>query len=318
MTIKHLVISGGGPTLLQTIGTIQHLVDEKYIKYEDIQTIYGTSAGAIVGLLFCLNYDWNNIVDYIINRPWHDLFKVKVQDLLEVYTKKGLVDQTIIEKCFKPLFCAKNISMEITLEDFYELSKIEFHMFSFEINSFNVEDISYKTHPKLKLLTAIQMTCSIPIMVCPIFGNDTNNATKGKCYVDGGVICNYPLQYCCDKTEDKTEILGFKNKYSDQNTNEVSEDSTILEFLMVFLFKLIYSLSTDNKQPSIPNEVITDVTYLSMDSLKKAFTCSEERKKLYESGIEIGQKYLSDALSKQELNDMNKTDDLSNGIVNIE
>jgi predicted acylesterase/phospholipase RssA len=58
MTIKHLVISGGGPTLFRTLGALQHLQEAAFWKLEDIESIYGTSAGAIVAVILCLRYEW--------------------------------------------------------------------------------------------------------------------------------------------------------------------------------------------------------------------------------------------------------------------
>ena len=48
MTIKHLVISGGGPSIFQSLGAIQTLEANKYINRNDIESIYGTSAGAVL------------------------------------------------------------------------------------------------------------------------------------------------------------------------------------------------------------------------------------------------------------------------------
>jgi predicted acylesterase/phospholipase RssA len=79
MTIKHLVISGGGPIMVQILGAIQHLEQHNFVDMKNIESIYGTSAGAIVGILICLKYDWETINDYIIKRPWQDVFPIKVQ-----------------------------------------------------------------------------------------------------------------------------------------------------------------------------------------------------------------------------------------------
>ena len=76
MTIKHLVISGGGPSMIQTLGVIQHLEDQAFICLKNIESIYGTSSGAIVGVLISLGYDWETINDYIIKRPWQDVFNI--------------------------------------------------------------------------------------------------------------------------------------------------------------------------------------------------------------------------------------------------
>ena len=285
MTIKHLVISGGGPTLIQVLGAIQHLETNNFLNMTDIETIYGTSAGAIIGILICLKYDWETINDYIIKRPWKDVFAIKVDNILEAYKKKGLFDIKTVEKCFKPLFDAKDISLDINLEDFYNLTKIELHFFSFEINEYKVQDISYLTHPQLSLLTSVQMTSALPILVSPV-------CIEEKCYIDGGLSTNYPLKYCIESGKDINEILGFKNHYSDDN-DTINSESNIIQFLISFLYKAIFSVSTDHIQLEINYEVICDTKLLTFDFLRNALSDIEIRKSLFSSGNDSAIQFLS-------------------------
>lgn len=286
MPIKHLVLSGGGPIMIQLLGAIQHLEANKFIDLKNIESIYGTSAGAIIGVIICLKYDWETINEYIIKRPWQDVFKIKVEKIFESYSKKGIFDLKTIEKCFKPLFDAKDIPMDITLEDFYKYSNIELHLFSFEINEFKIDDISYLTHPKITLLTAIQMTCSLPILVTPVCIDD-------KFYIDGGIVCNYPLKYCIDSGKNIDEILGFKNQYDTEKKSHINSDSTLLDFIMCFLFKVIYSLNTDYLQPSIKNEFLCNTDKMSVEILKKSLSNIDVRKQLFNNGTEDAVCFLS-------------------------
>jgi predicted acylesterase/phospholipase RssA len=279
MTIKHLVLSGGGPIMIQILAAIQHLESHNFIDLKNIESIYGTSAGAIIGVIICLQYDWETINEYIIKRPWQDVFKIKVEKIFESYSKKGIFDLKTIEKCFKPLFDAKDIPMDITLEDFYKYSNIELHFFTFEINEFKIDDVSYLTHPKLSLFTAIQMTCSLPILVTPVCIND-------KFYIDGGIVCNYPLKNCIDSGKNIDEILGFKNQYDTEKKSHINSDSTLLDFIMCFLFKVIYSLNTDYLQPSIKNEFLCKTDKMSIEMLKKSLSSIDVRKQLFNNGIE--------------------------------
>lgn len=285
MTIKHLVISGGGPVLIHVLGAIQHLEENNYLDRKEIKSIYGTSAGAIVGAILCLGFDWETIRDYIIKRPWQDVFPVKVQNIFDAYTKKGVFDIKTFEKCFRPLLDAKDINMDVNLEDFYKLSNIELHLFAFEINEYKIHDVSYLTHPKLSLLSAIQMSCALPLLVTPVCIED-------KCYIDGGFSCNYPLNYCIESGKLPDEILGFKNKYDVQKT-VINSESTILDFMMSFLFTTISRFNTENEQQEINNEVICDARYLSIDVLRTAASSVDARRELFNSGIETATKFLS-------------------------
>jgi predicted acylesterase/phospholipase RssA len=279
MTIKSLVISGGGPTLIQTLGSLQQLEKDQLIDLRKIESIYGTSAGAIVGIIVCLKYDFETIYEYIVKRPWQNVFQIKIEDIFDAYTKKGIFDIKTIEKCFKPLFDEKEISIDINFEDFYKKTNIEFHLYAFDINEYKVEDMSYITHPKLSLLKGIQMTCGIPILMKPV-------CIDNKCFIDGGILCNYPLNYAIQSGKNADEILGFKNKYN-ANASEyhITEESSLLDFLMKFLFKAIFSLNTDDQQPKIKNEISCEAELMSLESLKNALNSKELRKKMWCDGM---------------------------------
>jgi predicted acylesterase/phospholipase RssA len=284
MSIKHLVISGGGPILIQMIAALQELENNQYIDLTKIETIYGTSAGAMIGVMLCLKFDWETINDYIIKRPWQEVFSIKVQNILDAYSKKGIYDISIIEKCFKPLFDAKNLPLDITLEDLYKYSNIELHFFTFEINEYKIEDISYLTHPKLSVFIALQMTCGIPVLFIPVCIED-------KCYIDGGVISNYPLNYCINAGKSPDEILGFKSIYSNKKVN-ILKDTTLIDFLLRFLYKAVFCNSLDNNQKEIKNEITFEAKYLTIDVLTNVFSNIDVRKDLFNKGIEKSKEYL--------------------------
>jgi predicted acylesterase/phospholipase RssA len=293
--IKHLVFSGGGPSMIQTLGAIQHLEAKQFVQREKIQSIYGTSAGAIVGVLYALHFEWDTINEYIMKRPWQEVFSFKIQNIFDAYSKKGVYDHSTIEKCFKPLLHAKDLDLSVSLKEFYEYSKIELHVFAFEINQFQLVDISYKTHPELSLLKAIHMTCALPVLMTPICIGD-------QCFIDGGVLCNYPLKYCLRAHSEEKEILGFRNDYEIPERNAViSEDSTLLDFIMSFLFKLIFSISTDHLQPKISSEIICNTKCLSIEYLKNSLKSEEVRKELFQKGQESASLFLSTLPLSKEL-----------------
>jgi predicted acylesterase/phospholipase RssA len=276
--IKHAVISGGGHTIFCTLGAIQQLEQNGRWNVNDIETIYGTSAGCVAATILCLKFDWETINDYFIKRPWQDAFPISASVIFDAYSNRGIFDKKFIETIFKPLFNAKDISMNITMKDFFEYSNIEIHFFSLEVHDFQIIDISYKTHPDLELLTAIYMSSAIPIIFSPFLKD-------GKCYVDGGIVCNYPLKYCMDKEVDIHEIIGFKNEYEEsENSISVTENSSILDYVMCFLYKLIYTVDTERKQEKITNEIIYKIPHISFSYLKEVLSSQETRNELLERG----------------------------------
>ena len=297
MTIKHLVFSGGGPIMIQFLGAIQTLEKQEYLNMKNIKSIYGTSAGAALGVMLALQFDWDTLTNYIIKRPWHDVFPLNVQNILDCYSKKGLFDQKTIEQCFRPLFNAKDIPMDIQLEDFYNITHIELHFFTFEINQYKLEDVSYKNYPSLPVMTAIQMTCALPVLISPVCMED-------KCFMDGGAVCNYPfLQSICE-AELHHEILGFKNNYVERKI-ACDEDSNLFDYLLNFLFKAIFQNNQipDNEHIKNGNELVCDASYLSFDILNSALSNVDVRRELFEKGSQSAFLYLQE---KNNTNDEQK------------
>lgn len=293
MTIKHIVISGGGPTGLKSLGALQHLERADFWKIENIESLYATSAGAIIGLLMVMKIKWEYINDYIIKRPWHEVFDISINQIFEAFSKKGLFDEKVIEIFFKPFFNAIDLSVDITMRELYEYSKIDFHVFSLEMNHFEMIDVSHQSHPDLKVFDAIHMTIALPLVITPRCVGD-------KCYVDGGVVSNYPLNYCIQNNnisdEKLGEILGVRNNYdNDENaiTNIVNNESTILDYITIFINKLVMNVDTEPKQVKIPNEVRYKTQNLNFAFLKSTISSSEEREKLLKDGIDAAESFLS-------------------------
>lgn len=309
MTIKHIVISGGGPTGVTALGALQHLEKQQFWNIENIESMYCTSAGSLIGVLIAMKFDWDSINDYIIKRPWQGTFQIGVSQIFEAYNKKGLFDEKLFDIFYKPFFNSRDISMKMTMYEFYEYTKIDFHIFSLELNRFEIVDVSYKTHPDLEILKAIHMTSALPMVISPYCIGD-------ECFVDGGIISNYPLNYCI-KNNNITdingydEILGLRNNYekepeSDFVNNIVNQESTILDYIMTFINKLVLNIDTEKNQPILENEVSYYTKRASFSFLKSAVSSTEVRQQLLNDGIRASQQFLS---LKQKKQDKNKDED---------
>ena len=287
MTIKHLVIAGGGPLGYTFLGALEHLNEQKYWLIENIESIYATSVGSIIGVFICLNYDWDTLNKYMIERPWHDAFKLSGKQLFDAYYNKGLFDRTFIDIIFKPLLEAKDLNLSITLKEFYEYSKINLHIFSFEINNFKTIEISHLTHPDLELIQALSMSCALPGIFKPVIIDDN-------CYIDGGVMCNYPINYCFNKYKNKDEILGINANCTQTNTI-INEESSVFEFIIGFASNAMKYISKSIEREKLTNEIIcyTEVHILTLNIIQECMSNIEIRKKLFEEGKQYGIQFIS-------------------------
>lgn len=291
MTIKHLVISGGGPLGLRYLGALEKLEQENFWKIDEIESIYGTSVGSIIGAFICLKYDWETLNKYIIERPWHDVFKVNAKQIFDSYYNKGLFDKKLAEIIFKPLLQAKDLKLDITLKEFYEFSKIDLHIFTFELNKFETVEMSHNTHPDICLLQALTMSSALPGIFMPTI-------IDNKCYVDGGVMCNYPLNQCLRDHPNKVEILGIKSafdKVSDKFKNvEVSQETSLLEYVICLTINSMNFIRDTVKIENIENTVRCYVTDnpLTLDFIQESISSQELRRKWIKEGEEDALQFL--------------------------
>ena len=71
--IEHIVLSGGGHGF-SYLGAFSELIKYKYIDIKKIKSMYATSVGSIFASILLLNIDINVVIDYFIDRPWHELY----------------------------------------------------------------------------------------------------------------------------------------------------------------------------------------------------------------------------------------------------
>jgi NTE family protein len=246
--IKHLVISGGGPTGWMTYGAIKYLIENNFFRIDELNSIYGTSIGAILGAIILLKYDWNTLDDYFLKRPWDKVFKLEPNNFFDVYYKKGLFQFSMVEEILIPLLTAKELSKTITLKQFYEHTNIAFHCFTVDINLFEKIDLNYKTHPNLLLVKALEMTSAVPILFCPVIYED-------KCYIDGGLLDNYPINECLENEKcNEIEILGITNKWNTTNV-VINNEMNFFQYLQLAFGQIVNFMRKRNVAKSIKYEL---------------------------------------------------------------
>ena len=113
MTIKHLVFGGGGGGGYAIYGAIKYLAQNKFFDIENIETIYATSIGTLIGIYVSLKYDWNTIDDYLIKRPWEKVIGIKPTDIINMWQEKGILNEDVIKLILKPLLEAKELDQKI-------------------------------------------------------------------------------------------------------------------------------------------------------------------------------------------------------------
>jgi len=287
MTIQHLVIGGGGPFGICALGALKYLHDKEFWNINNIKTIYATSIGALVAVYLSLKYDYEYILEYIVKRPWEKVFEeIGVENVLELYNQKGFLNpRSIYIKNYGILLEAKGLSPNVTMKEFYEYCGIEFYFITCDANHFTRHIISHKTYPELELITAMCMTGAVPIVFTPVI-------IDGKCFIDGGMCNNYPVNICLEETGCKREeILGIKKYQSnDANDSVITDESNIIDFIDKLSSNIFSIISGEHKQEKIPYEILCDMSvFKTYDTWTQVPYSSEHRNNLVIYGEKVAE-----------------------------
>jgi len=135
-----------------------------------------------------------------------------------------------------------------------------------------------------------------------------------KCYIDGGVVTNYPLIFCIEQNNKIDEILGIKNVFDEEcnnvckektddvtieentitrnKSNNINNDSSLLDFLISFFQKVILNLNIDNLKHTIKHEINCQCQRVTFTFFNQFVSSIETRKNLLENGLECGNQYI--------------------------
>jgi predicted acylesterase/phospholipase RssA len=275
--IKHIVLTGGGVVGYLEYGILKESNNTGFWSFDNIETIYGTSAGAVYGLMISLKLDWDVLDDYLIKRPWQNVFKIDMYSTLNSFNNMGMLNKKVIEDTFEPLFRAKDLSLDVTMIELYEITKIEMHMFCTELDKLELIDMSYKTHPDWKVVDVAYASCCLPFLFQPFVKDN-------KTYFDGGICSNYPISQCYSSCKCPDEIFGIGKNLEKEYS--LTSDSTLFDYIIKLLKKIILKVSIDER-PIIKNEIMVDCPDTTIYDIYLATTSMEERIKLIDKGVNL-------------------------------
>ena len=245
MTIKHLVLSGGGYNGIDMIAILLKLTSEEFISKDNIKSVYGVSAGALSLAIWLLEIENQVLIDYIIKRPWNKIINLNSETLFELIDDKGLLDNKLFVEIFTPLLKCKGLKPTITLKEFYEYTKVDFYIFGTKLNKWESVKISHFSHPNMSLINAIYISSSLPLIFKPIYYD-------GDYMIDGGLSKRYTLKTAYEDGCKLDEIFGINIKRKE--AAYVNKDCSFSQYYIGMLHNIINKVSDDYIK--IENEII--------------------------------------------------------------
>ena len=286
MTIKNLLISGGGLNGMIFLGIIKELVEEKYLNLDEIETIYGASVGSLIGVVLCLKIDLNDIVHYFVERPWHkslEKLNFNSSTFLNFFSDKGVIDDKLIKIILSNLLKAVELDEDITFLDLYNYSNKHLIISSVNLNTFRLDEFSYKTTPHMKIIDGVYCSCSIPLIFKPKYLNNTY-------YIDSGLIKNYPDREIL-KYGNKDETFGIA-VLTPAEEIQINQNDDIFKFIYKIIQKLLVKFTRENDKILKYEIKFEHKSSLNNGNSYDFFANKEYRKNMFEKGIKKAKLFL--------------------------
>ena len=193
--LKNLVLSGGGVTALGFLGILKLLYEHDLIK--EIEHFIGTSMGAIISYLLTIGFTHNELLEFSKLFNFSKITEdIKLDNFLCNF---GFIDMNNIKIILKNISNVKNIDNDITFKQHYEKTKKKLSITGTCLSDFKLYYFNYENTPDMKIFDAILISCCIPLLFQPIEHDN-------KCWIDGGIINNFPIDYCNDEIDNTLGI----------------------------------------------------------------------------------------------------------------
>ena len=185
-------------------------------KFENLETITGSSAGAVIGFFLSLGWHPDRITDAILSIDPKTCYKPSIRTLV---TKWGLTELDALRSVLEELAGCNPTFKDIDME---------FYVTAYCLTTGKTVYFSKFTHPNVHVLDTVIMSCSIPLIVKPI-------KYKECLYVDGGFSELIPLQTILDKKADECMVVRPLN----DKTIPIKSPRNILDFLKILTHAIV-------------------------------------------------------------------------------
>ena len=264
INLKHLVLSGGGLLGISYIGLFKYFEEKNYIK--TIESITGSSAGAIFGALLALGYTSNELNLIVKQMVFKDYLQINVDSILNFTTQKGFESGNKLNLFIKKCIYNKTNNENLTFIQLYEKYNINLQIGVTNLTQHKFELLNKDSYPDLPIHKAISASIAIPFILEPIIINND-------IYCDGGILDNLPIDSVID--------MDLINNTNTINNNSITEP---------------ISEPITTPKPNTKHELINEDIQTKKDNTKEE-TKSEKETKSEESIKENQNKEEKESLS---------------------
>jgi NTE family protein len=322
---KNLVLEGGGVRGLAYAGVFS-VLEEKGI-LQQIENVGGSSAGAIAGMLVSIGYSASEIDSLMMELPvqkfndgkWGIVGKYKrfINDY-GIYKGEAFekwLQQLVANKTGNPLLTFKQLNQLHLKNSFYK----NFYCTGTNLSKQQLEIFCFTNTPNMPLALAVRISGGVPLYFEPVALDNQlqkikkqDSVTFVNYYVDGGMLCNYPISMfdtCdanssnplfCDSIKFNIQTIGIKLERPQQidslHHNSIKipayDINKFSEYLAAFANLLMETLN--RKYPGLENEKDRTI-YVSQGNISSRVKKTKQQDKLllYQNGVKAATEFLN-------------------------
>jgi predicted patatin/cPLA2 family phospholipase len=233
MSFDTLVLPGGGVKGFCLLGALQACLDRGLLG--NISKYVGTSVGAIIGYLLAIGYNPIEILIVLHTNKW--LEKMQSFNLVAMINGDGVTSFTNIGEALERLTISK-IGKFITLGKLKEEFGKTLVCVTYNMTVCTSEYLSYDNYPDLPCLTALRMSCNLPLIFDRFKYMDNY-------YIDGGIVDNFPIL----KGEEIGErVLGLNLEIDEKTLRDDPADGIMTYFVRLMQIPIIQSVKYRNSK----------------------------------------------------------------------
>ena len=214
-----LCIGGGSYKGFCFLGALDYLYKKNYLTL--LKNFYGTSIGAIIGVLFIIGIKPLVILDFFLKIDFNELWDFDIKNLTNSYS---LLSNKLFKNHLIFLF-QKYEDINISIKDFIKKYEINVNIYATSLKKRELINFNTKEYENIKIIDALQASASIPIIFPPVLINN-------EYFVDG----------CCKSLD------GVLNYIDDGYTIRFNFDYTEISNLTDYITELISTGATSKKK----------------------------------------------------------------------
>ena len=287
-TVKHLVISGGSFKGIAFLGVIECLQRNQKLKIKQLETLAGSSVGAIIACFLVVGYNVAEIFKLIVDTKFQDLVDVHVSKLL---THFGLDSGHRLVTVIKNCFIAKGFDPDITFEQLYAKTQQRLVITASCLGK-GVTYFDYLSHPDLSVVVALRMSFGIPFLFTAV-------KYQGDYYVDGGLLDNCPMAILSKEAPDSIIIIRASYRHQPQlpaqsDSKDIDPETYLWLLMSTTLGEIERLRLSATRQLQSLSTIVVPTSELKIGSMVSITMVEKER--LFKAGYLAAKKYLdSDA-----------------------